>query len=319
MTENKYLSYSIYYAEPWEKLLVSAIHPLVKKLFDDGWISQYFFIRYWERGPHIRLRLKKKSGVNEVELSETVQENLQKFITENPSKLFFTPEMEEKSKAESWHKNNQIFSVEYQPETARYGGVDALPLAELQFFASSRVVLNELLEISDWSYDHALGAAIKLHLGFVFSMGMSAEKAVAFFKKNCQDWMPRAYQTEVVEIQKEKILLQFQNAYQAQKMAVLPYIQGVWEELQQNPSGSGVPAWENWLTINQAVFTNLQILQKNGLLNLVNAESNSDGPTESELWTMLSDFVHLNNNRLGVLNRDEGFLAFMLAEALSTF
>ena len=69
MTDNQYLSFYIFYSEPWKNLLVESVHPLLKKLFDENLINQYFFIRYWEKGPHIRLRLKRKPEIKAEELS----------------------------------------------------------------------------------------------------------------------------------------------------------------------------------------------------------------------------------------------------------
>ncbi len=315
MPENQYLSFYIYYAEPWESMLVGAIRPLVKKLIDQELITQYFFIRYWERGPHIRLRLKKESGISDEQISTLVQRDISNFILKKPSELFLTPEMKERKLTESWRENNQIFSNAYQPEISRYGGVNGLPLAELQFFASSRVVLNELVETREWSYDHALGAAIKLHVGFIFSTGMTTDKMVMFFEKNCRDWLPAAIQGADKAMQQEKILSQFENAYLLQKNTLLPYIHSIWDQLRQHPTGRGSPIWENWLSINQAVYANLDLLEKSDLLNPSElAEIDSEKPKH---WNILSDFVHLTNNRLGVLNRDEGYLAYVLSKALN--
>jgi len=315
MFDNQYFSVYVFYSEPWENLLVESIQPMVKKLFDDDLISQYFFIRYWEKGPHIRLRLKRKPNIKTEELSNIVLKEINNFILKNPSKLFITPEMEKQKTLESWYENNQVLPIEYQPEVLRYGGVDALPLAELQFFASSRIVLNELIENPEWTYDHALGAAIKLHLGFVISMGMTMDLAIEFFLKNSQDWLPRSKNKEDGKIPVEKILLQFKKAYNLQKNAILPYISGILDELNNNPKGTGIQAWENWLSINKEVHENLQLLQMTGLLKIENLEINKNEP-KTVLWPILSDFVHMTNNRLGIMNRDEGFLGFLLAEAL---
>ncbi len=317
MPANQHLSFHIHYAEPWEPLLIEAIRPLVKELFEDRLITQYFFIRYWERGPHIRLRLKKEENIDEAIIIKTVQERISNFILKNPSELFLTPEMEERKAAESWRNNNQIYSVGYEPEVKRYGGLDALPLAELQFFASSQMVLDELTETVDWSYDHALGTAIKFHLGFVFAMRMTSDTAAIFFEKICQDWLPQAISQEGSGTERAQILERFQKAYTMQKAAVLPSIHGIWEQLRESPTESESP-WKNWLSINHAVYTNLQLLKKAGLLKSEIKELEGEPTPNTKIWNILGDFVHLTNNRLGVLNRDEGFLAFMLAKALKS-
>src|SRR5438874_11952323 len=51
-------SYHLFRAEPWEEFLCTGVRPLVDELADAGLTEGFFFIRYWERGPHIRLRLK---------------------------------------------------------------------------------------------------------------------------------------------------------------------------------------------------------------------------------------------------------------------
>src|SRR5260221_3291373 len=60
-----WLSAHLYYAPPWEEMLVQAIQPFVEGILAKQWANQFFFIRYWERGPHIRLRFKGETNVLE--------------------------------------------------------------------------------------------------------------------------------------------------------------------------------------------------------------------------------------------------------------
>ncbi len=316
MPTPQYLSFHIHYAEPWERLLTDSIHPLVKRLIREGSIKQYFFIRYWERGPHIRLRLKKEDGVEAEEISQMVREDIGSFMLENPSQLSLTPEMEAAKAATSWRDNNQVFSVAYEPETSRFGGAGVLPLAEFQFFASSQMVLNELAANPDWSYDYALGTAIKRHLSFVFALRMNADTAAVFFEKICEDWLPGAISRQGVAIPPRAIEEQFQRAYEVQKASVLPYIHGIWKELQESPPESQSAILKSWLHTNYAVYTNLQLAKKAGILKTEKPKPEYRHIPDAVLWNILGDFVHLTNNRLGVLNRDEGFLAYMLTKAL---
>ena len=39
-------------------------------------------------------------------------------------------------------------------------------------------------------------------------------------------------------------------------------------------------------------------------------------PSSAKVWQMLSDYIHLTNNRLGIHNKDESFLAFMIKRSL---
>jgi len=35
-----------------------------------------------------------------------------------------------------------------------------------------------------------------------------------------------------------------------------------------------------------------------------------------ERWMHMADYMHMTNNRLGILNRDESYMAFLLTESL---
>ena len=67
-----WLSVHLFYNEPWEEFLQKAVEPYVNTAIQTGIATQYFFIRYWERGPHIRLRLK-----GDVEMINTILKVIQ--------------------------------------------------------------------------------------------------------------------------------------------------------------------------------------------------------------------------------------------------
>ncbi|HHH49559.1 MAG TPA: hypothetical protein ENK52_01120, partial [Saprospiraceae bacterium] len=59
----KWLAVHLFYNEPWEEFLAKAVKPYVDTLVQTGIAAQFFFIRYWERGPHIRLRIKGEKNI----------------------------------------------------------------------------------------------------------------------------------------------------------------------------------------------------------------------------------------------------------------
>ena len=56
--QKQWLAAYLYYSGNWEKFLTNSVKPFVEDILDRKLAEQYFFIRYWERGPHIRLRFK---------------------------------------------------------------------------------------------------------------------------------------------------------------------------------------------------------------------------------------------------------------------
>lgn len=68
----------IYYYDNQDLLITNGIYPILKKYK----ITDFFFIRYWQHGPHIRLRL-----LNiDKNLFENIKLEINKFVKENPSK-----------------------------------------------------------------------------------------------------------------------------------------------------------------------------------------------------------------------------------------
>lgn len=323
INSSSWLSAHLYYAEPWEPFLLEAILPLTDQLLEEQLVSHYFFIRYWEKGPHIRLRLK-VNGKQMDQLKTRVSGYFSDYFEKYPSERTLTEEMIKVESTIQWHQNNSIVFENYIQEINRYGGPLAFSFATLQFFASTQVVLEHLQNVQPWTYDHALGVAIKLHLTFVKAIGMSREKAVLFFEMIFQNWLSRALPSDESELDviKEKghILNQFEKSYAVQEEAFLPYITGIWEKPAPSVT-SDLSTMYHWWHTNQLVAENLQNFLDNELLEARSASSRYEiipGMNEKQTnhWSILADYLHMTNNRLGVMNRDEPFLAYLLTTVL---
>lgn len=104
----------------------------------------YFFIRYWNGGPHIRLRYKLDENSNDKELIVNI-ENILKNFREKYSEHAFEPvsynkdvtEMEN-IKPDKIYPNYSIQDIEYEPEYQRYGGKNVMGMSEKLFIESSK-------------------------------------------------------------------------------------------------------------------------------------------------------------------------------------
>ena len=47
-----------------DHLLMGGVSPLIEHLRREGVLARWFFLRYWDGGPHLRLRLLPNSGHN---------------------------------------------------------------------------------------------------------------------------------------------------------------------------------------------------------------------------------------------------------------
>ena len=71
----------------------------------------------------------------------------------------------------------------------------------------------------------------------------------------------------------------------------------------------------------QAINEALRQTQANGQLVLPNWRaglySETISPEQQQRWAIYDSYIHMTNNRLGILNRDEGYLGYLIKEGLA--
>jgi thiopeptide-type bacteriocin biosynthesis protein len=317
-----WLSAHLFYEEPLEKLLLRVVKPACHMLLRDNLISKFFFIRYWEGGPHIRLRVKG----NEEELKEIepfIRQHFSQFINLYPSVRYDPEWIKSLPKNLQWHPNNTMQLIRYEAETERYGGIYGVPIAEKQFEASSKAVLEAIGNSIKWDLTRALGLAIQLHLSFAYAVGMQLEEAILFFSWISSNWLLMAYwrgkklTNEDHEMESSKVLDCFKIQYQQQEKSLMPFCLKLWKNLQS--ASAFEQEWlTNWVDDMSAISVILKDQHKNNNLLIPTGVPKELIPSsEPVLWCLYDSFIHMTNNRLGVLNRDEAYVAFLIKEALS--
>jgi len=323
-----WLSVHLFYNEPWEEFLQQAVEPYVNTAIQTGIVQQYFFIRYWERGPHIRLRMKGERELVKAVLEPNIKEHFETYFGSKPSirkeptyPVFFPEESK-------WFSNNSVQKINYQPELDRYGGPKGLEIAEQHFMLSSKTVLDLIIEKGkSWSYEEGMGSAIKLYVSLIGAANFSIEESIAFFDMIHLAWLPHAlgiYQkqmtAEAIEQQTLMTLQTFEESFEQQKETLIPFHQELWDGLKEGHSFDD-EIMEKWYQGNKEIIQ--QLVQEAELENIAERPSNysytinKNISKSSELvWQMISDYIHLTNNRLGIQNKDESFLAFMIKKSL---
>lgn len=314
-----WLSLHLFYAQPWEKLILEVIKPVCENLLQQRLITQFFFIRYWEGGPHIRLRLKGEANVLKSKVDVTVRQHFLKFIKDHPS-IRQEPVGINSLSVQSWYDNNTIQSVAYKPETDRYGGLHGLPIAERQFGASSRAVIEAMATSIAWSSARALGVAVQMHLSFIHTAGISKNEAVSFFSWIAQNWLPTAINKRIsakdYQLEKDKTLHLFEDRFSKQQESLLPFCLKFWNALQ-----AGVPfdsEWINqWIKEVRLIFASLK--EQNEADKLIQPRilhPEKIPQSNRTLWSLFDSYIHMTNNRLGLLNSEESYIAFLLHKIL---
>ncbi|WP_441245975.1 thiopeptide-type bacteriocin biosynthesis protein [Kitasatospora sp. McL0602] len=134
-----------------------------RRAIGEGLASGWFALRYWEGGPHIRLRLRDtRPG-----LADAVAERLAARTgtlpgTEPFDGVAFPNQAGSPSTVEAfgWQPTGTVLRPGYRPDTARYGGPEAMPLGEDLFQLSSEIAAEALPDIL--SGTSRTGTALKL-------------------------------------------------------------------------------------------------------------------------------------------------------------
>jgi len=319
-----WLSVYLYYAEPWENFLTSALNPFVLELESRGWIEQFFFIRYWEYGPHIRLRLKSDSFILEEKVKPFLSEYFTGYMEHHPSLRKDPLWTQQLNEDQRWKENNTIAFVPYEPEVQRYGGSLGILIAEKQFDASSRAVLSILSESESWGYSQALGRAIQLHLGMANALRMDRSETHAFFNYIYANWRPRAnavFTKGQKEIGDNTAITTkaFAESFQKQKAFLVPMVMHIWDALQQKSEFEN-PWFHRWMTDMNAIYHLLcEARMDKKLIEHDRENISTNKPFTHYLqkhFYIFDSYVHMTNNRLGISNHDEGYLGYLIKECL---
>ncbi|MEU8197126.1 lantibiotic dehydratase C-terminal domain-containing protein [Microbispora amethystogenes] len=150
--------------EPWislhafhrggtDRLITQAVGGLLRSLTADGLLVRHFFLRYWEGGPHVRLRLRPAARPDEVEARARAA--LERHLAAYPSSHEadwdagkYAAAAERFARAENLthydrrvRTRDTVEAVAYRPEYATYGGPEAIDAVEEHFCDSSRIAL----------------------------------------------------------------------------------------------------------------------------------------------------------------------------------
>lgn len=326
-SDKQWLAAYLYYVEPWEKLLVHAVAPFVSQIMEEGLADQYFFIRYWEKGPHVRLRFKGNPEVLEKEVKPRLIKHFESYFAENPSERTDPEWLQNAPPEDQWYPNNSVQFMEYEPEVNRYGGPVAITIAEQQFQASSKSILEIISDgVDGWDYDRALGSAIQLHLGFAYGLGMDLKEMQEFFDVVFKNWLPRAYYffepdipQEELDRRREETLKAFEENFNTQKEGLLPFFKTVWEAM--NDEQEFEQEWINtWVKDMQEVRDQITRIQIDHALippaHRPSPNIKATSQAQQDRWLIYDSYVHMINNRLGIKNRDEGYLGYLITESI---
>ena len=188
------------YSEPCDLIVLDVVAPLVATL-DHRW----FFLRYGEGGPHVRLRI----GAPAACLIDEIRPAIEHAAAASP-------------------RVRRLEMVPYDPEVERYGGPDGVALAEVRFHQSSRVAVD-LLRKSDAARSARLGQALLAMLvewhGVADGRDAVAELA--------EDYGTSYLRTQIPDPRyRRQWLAAFEEGFERQADQLAAYVETAWASLE---------------------------------------------------------------------------------------
>ncbi|WP_188196068.1 thiopeptide-type bacteriocin biosynthesis protein [Nonomuraea sp. SYSU D8015] len=171
MGEDQWVSAHIFYHGDQDRLILRLVRQIVDDLAGPG----FFFLRYWEAGPHVRLRVRAEPPDHD-RVRRLIEERCRDFFHSWPSANRMSQAEYEQSApglaraeqmmefAHTLAPNNSISFIPYRREYRRYGH-PAMAAVEEHFVDSSRIVLAMIEQGITDTQRVTVGVALYLIVG----------------------------------------------------------------------------------------------------------------------------------------------------------
>ncbi len=286
--KNNWISVYLYSDLSFEQVIAVLVKKIVENLTSKGLICSYFFIRYWERGSHIRLRVLTKESKNMPEIKSYIATH---------ATIYY--------ESQKYDQQYRIEFVPYEQEINRYLGKNGIKIAESIFNYSSVTVMNIISKYAfEWSNKLAIAFAIKMHVIFAKSLIKREESIKQLFKGISDNYMIHSVKldidNQITQANTERVKAAFAKTFLEQKKKIVLIVSSaLQQELEQTESDEWEQSWLQWC---QQV--NMELYKKQVI-------------PPSQLIQFCENHIHMTNNRLGVHLRDESFIAFMIYSVFS--
>ncbi|WP_062357760.1 lantibiotic dehydratase C-terminal domain-containing protein [Herbidospora yilanensis] len=147
-----WISLHVFHRSDTDLLLTTAVHRLVGELELGG----YFFLRYWEGGPHLRLRLLPRIPGDAAAIEKHATAALEKHLAAHPTTgpwdreryTLLAGEWARREGLAAYDRrlrpDDHVEAIPYRPEYVTFGGPEAVAAVERHFADSSRIALAVL-------------------------------------------------------------------------------------------------------------------------------------------------------------------------------
>ena len=295
------------YARECDRVVMEVVEPFVARARAAGWADGHFFIRYSERGPHVRLRFRGEAAVLDGTLWPALVEHVRAGspgvdIDAVPE----TPVFKREDDAPPVRVTH-LARVAYEPETERYGGPHALPVAE-RLFADSSDAAYALLRNLGGERSSRLGKGLLAMVVLLHGFVRDREHGSSFAHMYSTNYL-RSVARE--DEGREAYLGAFDQGYEQQAETLGEYVDEVWSRMDEGePLSEALDAWAAALRARRA---ELRAVCDAAAVEVM-GEATDDW--NRVVGAILPSYVHMMNNRLGITIQEESYLGYLIHRAL---
>jgi thiopeptide-type bacteriocin biosynthesis protein len=315
MTEHSWISAHLFYHGDQDLLLAGGVLPVTRALLNEGCSEGHFFLRHWEGGSHVRLR---------VRADERHAEHVRAVISKSANAFFrafpsvdtmpahdyaeLAPRLAAAEQMPTFETtlrpDNSVHFVDYRPEVDRFGSGPALAAVEKHFVTASELALDLV--------GHGRTAGQR---------AMDAFAMLVAVRTLYTDVLPEfAYQARFVAegrggVAESLASAEFQAHYAANQEHLRDRLQAVWAVARGEGRAADTPV-AAWLTSIRDLNGILVALDEQGELG---AARGVDAPPEVldhvnhvAAQTIMEHCAHLMCNRLGLTVIQEFHLRALL-------
>lgn len=330
-----WLALHIFYAANPAPLLSDCVEPLIRELEDRGLIHRWFFIRYWMEGPHVRLRLRPADESCVAEVRAVTEAAITEFLRVRPAvydvqkellgdmykELFLAEytlaEWDAKYGEEGMpiRDNNSFHYYDYEPEYDRYGGPVGIELAELHFQESSEMVLRLLRTTNVHVRSMMFGASAQLMSVALATFVAGRQASIDYLRTYSSYW--EATFLEPDEERKNR----YDRAYDELGGSLARRVGDIFGLVLDEGPGELTAFVRDWALHYAELRRRLGELVERGALVFPRRDG-SPGVAAADsmaltVQVLLSSYLHMTNNRLGLAIGDEVYLSHVLCRAMS--
>lgn len=323
-------AYYIFYTSNNSPLLIECIKPLIDELRSRDLIERWFFIRYWQEGPHLRFRVKPRPEAFD-QVRQMVNEQVAAFLEVRPAlyemkseivggiyKDMFLMEGTE----EEWNelygddgmplRPSNSTSVEvYEPEYIKYGGPNGIEISEQHFEDSSDLVLTLLDTTNAHVRSVLFGLALQIMVVTIATFLPKMTDQLEFLKAYQAFWdtmMQQAPKTDQYDSNFEKM----GESLDKQIPGIIQLVAG--DRQEELPS-----FLSDWGVKVRRTRDNLDKATREGKILLISREDGTRRVADEEnraRWSLLIPYIHMTNNRIGISIPEETYLSYLLQRHL---